>query len=140
MQDNIPVKLSSEGAAGQLLRQGNIHWIIVGADRIAANGDVANKIGTYNLAVLAKHHNVKVMVVAPTTTFDLTILEGKDIPIEDRPMEELTYLNKQQIAPDDCHAINPSFDMTPNDLIDAIVCEKGILTAPFTQSISKLLT
>ena len=140
MQDNIPVTLSTEGASGQLLRQGNVQWIIVGADRIAANGDVANKIGTYNLAVLAKFHNVKVMVAAPTTTFDLSILEGKDIPIEDRPMSEVTSLNQQQIAPDNCQAINPSFDVTPNDLIDAIVCEKGILTAPFSQSISKIFT
>lgn len=139
MQDNIPVTLSTEGAVGQLFRQGNIQWVIVGADRIAANGDVANKIGTYNLAVQAKYHNVKVMVVAPTTTFDLSILQGKDIPIEDRAMTEVTSLNQQQIAPNNCQAINPSFDMTPSDLIDAIVCEKGILTAPFSQNISKLL-
>ena len=139
MQDGIPVKISSEGAAGQLLRQGNIQWIVVGADRIAANGDVANKIGTYNLAVLANHHNVKVMVVAPTSTFDLNIAQGEDIPIEDRPMHEVTSLNNQKIAPDECLAINPSFDMTPHTLIDAIICEKGILTAPFSDNISKLL-
>jgi methylthioribose-1-phosphate isomerase len=140
MQDNIPVSISTEGAAGQLLRQGNIQWIIVGADRIAANGDVANKIGTYNLAVLAKHHNVKVMVVAPISTFDLNITEGKDIPIENRPMHEVTTLNNNKISPNNCQAINPSFDITPNELIDAIVCEKGILMHPYTQSISQLLT
>lgn len=136
MRDNIPVCLSSEGAAGQLLRQGKIKWIIVGADRIAANGDVANKIGTYNLAVLAKHHNVKVMVVAPCSTFDLTIHNGHDIPIEDRDAREVTHIQGKQIAPENCAAINPSFDVTPSDLIDVIICEKGILQAPFTQSIS----
>lgn len=140
MRDNIPVKLSCEGAAGQLLRQGNVKWIVVGADRITANGDVANKIGTYNLAVLAKHHDVKFMVVAPSTTFDLNMAEGKDIPIEERPMHEVTQVHGQPIAPDNCEAINPSFDMTPNDLIDAIVCEKGILTAPYAESIQTLLS
>lgn len=140
MQDNIPVKISTEGAAGQLLRQGNIHWIIVGADRIAANGDVANKVGTYNLAVLARFHDVKFMVVAPTSTFDLSILSGNDIPIEERPTHEVTNLNDQKIAPADCLAINPSFDMTPNNLIDIIICEKGILVPPFKDNIAELLS
>lgn len=139
MEENIPVSLCSEGAAGQLLRQGHIQWIIVGADRIAANGDVANKVGTYNLAVLAKHHGVKVMVVAPTSTFDLQTAQGIDIPIEDRAIEEVTSIQGRPIAPKGCHAINPSFDMTPHDLIDAIVCEKGILTAPFKHNIKTLL-
>lgn len=140
MQEDIPVSLCAEGAAGQLLRQGNVEWIIVGADRIAANGDVANKVGTYNLAVLAKHHNVNVMVVAPTTTFDLNTKTGNDIPIEDRPQNEVTHLQGLSIAPDNCQAINPSFDMTPNDLIDAIVCEKGILTAPYKDKIESMLS
>jgi methylthioribose-1-phosphate isomerase len=139
MQDNIPVTLSSEGAAGQLLRQNNIQWIIVGADRIAANGDVANKIGTYNLAILAKYHNVKVMVVAPTSTFDLSILKGDDIPIEERPQHEVTHVQGLQIAPQGCQAINPSFDSTPNLLIDAIICEKGIIKPPFDSNIKALL-
>lgn len=139
MRDNIPVCLSSEGAAGQLMRQGKIKWIIVGADRIAANGDVANKIGTYNLAVLAKHHNVKFMVVAPCSTFDLKIQNGHEIPIEDRSANEVTHIQGKQIAPENCAAINPSFDVTPNELIDAIICEKGILQAPFTQSISEMV-
>ena len=140
MQDNIPVSLCSEGAAGQLLRQGSVKWIIVGADRISANGDVANKIGTYNLAVLAKHHGIKFMVVAPSSTFDLNLEHGNDIPIEDRPQSEVTSIQGLAIAPDNCHAINPSFDMTPNELIDAIVCEKGILTAPFNIHIQQLLS
>lgn len=139
MQDNIPVSLCSEGAAGQLLRQGNIKWIIVGADRISANGDVANKIGTYNLAVLAKHHGVKFMVVAPSSTFDLSIEHGQHIPIEDRPAAEVTSIQGVNIAPPNCHAINPSFDVTPHELIDAIVCEKGILQAPYGKHIQQLL-
>ncbi|MFT5593352.1 MAG: methylthioribose-1-phosphate isomerase [Oceanicoccus sp.] len=140
MRDNIQVCLSSEGAAGQLLRQGNIKWIIVGADRITANGDVANKIGTYNLAVLAKHHNVKFMVVAPSSTFDLHMQHGDDIPIEHRPEHEVTHIQGKHIAPENCAAINPSFDVTPNALIDAIICESGILLPPFTQNIAKLVT
>ncbi len=139
MTDNIPVTISSEGAAGQLLRQGKVKWIIVGADRISANGDVANKIGTYNLAVLAKHHHVKFMVVAPTSTFDLSLQQGKDIPIEERPSQEVTQLQGVQIAPHNCLAINPSFDVTPNELIDAIICEKGILRKPFEKNIAELL-
>ncbi|MGR6871353.1 S-methyl-5-thioribose-1-phosphate isomerase [Pseudomonas sp. HK3] len=137
MRDNINVRLSTEGAAGQLLRKGNIKWIIVGADRISANGDVANKIGTYNLAVLAKFHNVKVMVVAPCSTFDLNMQHGDDIPIEDRPEQEVTHIQGKQIAPENCAAINPSFDVTPNTLIDAIICEAGILRPPFSHSIAQ---
>ncbi|MEY8247835.1 MAG: S-methyl-5-thioribose-1-phosphate isomerase [Bermanella sp.] len=139
MADNIPVTISCEGAAGQLLRQGQVKWIIVGADRISANGDVANKIGTYNLAVLAKHHNVKLMVVAPTSTFDLSLQQGTDIPIEERASQEVTQLQGVQIAPHNCRAINPSFDLTPNELIDAIICEQGILQKPFAKNIAALL-
>jgi methylthioribose-1-phosphate isomerase len=139
MRDGINVKLCSEGAAGQLLRQGNIRWIIVGADRIAANGDAANKIGTYNLAVLAKHHKVKFMVVAPSSTFDLNIQHGDDIPIENRPAQEVTHIQGIAIAPENCEAVNPSFDVTPHELIDAIVCEKGILKPPYSDSIARLL-
>jgi methylthioribose-1-phosphate isomerase len=138
MQDNIPVKISSEGAAGQLLKQGKVKWIIVGADRIAANGDVANKVGTYNLAVLAKYHGVKVMVVAPSTTFDLSINHGDNIPIEQRPPYEVTHFQGMQIAPEGCQAINPSFDTTPNELIDVIICEKGIIKPPFELNIKNM--
>lgn len=139
MHEGIPMSLVTEGAAGQLLRQGNIQWIIVGADRISANGDVANKVGTYNLAVLAKFHNVKVMVVAPTSTFDLSIVSGNEIEIEQRDLTEVTHIMSRPITPKNCHAINPSFDMTPHTLIDAIVCEKGIITAPFTENIHACL-
>lgn len=139
MHEGIPMSLVTEGAAGQLLRQGNIQWIIVGADRISANGDVANKVGTYNLAVLAKYHNVKVMVVAPTSTFDLNLSAGEEIEIEQRDLNEVTHVMSVPMTPKNCHAINPSFDITPHELIDAIVCEKGILTAPFCKNIHSLL-
>ena len=139
MTDNIPVTLSSEGAAGQLLRQGKVKWIIVGADRISANGDVANKIGTYNLAVLAKHHHVKFMVVAPTSTFDMSLDNGTQIPIEERPMEEVTTIKDINIAPNNCPAINPSFDITPHELIDAIVCEKGIIHRPNKENVARVV-
>ena len=139
MTDNIPVTLSSEGAAGQLLRQGKVKWIIVGADRISSNGDVANKIGTYNLAVLAKHHHVKFMVVAPTSTFDMSLDNGTQIPIEERPMEEVTTIKDIKIAPNNCPAINPSFDITPHELIDAIVCEKGIIHRPNKETVARVV-
>jgi len=136
MQDNIPVKLSADGAAAQLFRQGAVDWVIVGADRITANGDVANKIGTYSLAVLARHHNVRFMVAAPMSTFDLEMASGNQIPIEQRPVSEVTQLNGQPIAPDQCDAINPSFDVTPAELIDAIVTEAGVIQRPSRETIA----
>lgn len=138
MQDSIPVKLVADGAAAQLFRQGDISWVIVGADRIAANGDTANKIGTYSLAVLAKHHGIKVMVAAPTTTFDLSLASGADIPIEQRPATEVTSLNGQAIAPQGCDAINPSFDVTPASMIDAIITEKGMILEPNPETVAML--
>lgn len=140
MQENIAVKLSCEGAAAQLFRQGDVDWLIVGADRIAANGDVANKIGTYGLAVLAKHHGVKVMVAAPLSTFDPDIKCGDDIPIEQRPSHEVTSLNGQAIAPPGCDAINPSFDITPADLIDVIATDKGLVLQPSKETVAMILS
>lgn len=136
MQDDIPVKLSADGAAAQLFRQGAVDWVIVGADRITANGDVANKIGTYSLAVLAKHHGIRVMVAAPLSTFDLDMASGDQIPIEQRPVSEVTCLNGQAIAPQGCDAINPSFDVTPAELIDVIVTEAGLIQQPSRQAIA----
>ena len=138
MQDDIPVSLVCDGAAAQLFRAEKPEWVIVGADRITANGDVANKIGTYSLAVNAKHHGMKFMVVAPTTTFDMELASGDLIPIEQRPMEEVTSIQGKQIAPQGCHAINPSFDVTPAELIDAIVTEKGIVRNPNTEAMAEL--
>ncbi|QQD20596.1 S-methyl-5-thioribose-1-phosphate isomerase [Oceanospirillaceae bacterium ASx5O] len=139
LQDKIPVSLVCDGAAAQLFRTGKVDWVIVGADRITANGDVANKIGTYSLAVLAKHHGVKVMVAAPTSTFDPTLDSGAAIPIEQRPAEEVTSLFGQPIAPAGCPAINPSFDVTPAELIDVIATEKGLIMNPDRDSVALLL-
>ncbi len=130
VEDNIPVTLQTEGAAATLMKQGKIEWVIVGSDRIAANGDVANKIGTYSLAVLARYHGVKFMVVAPTSTVDMAIACGDDIPIEQRAEEEVLTLEGKRIAPEAAHAWNPSFDVTPADLVDAIVTEKGVVKSP----------
>jgi len=137
LRERIPVTLCTEGAAGWVLQQKNIRWIIVGADRIAANGDVANKIGTYNLAILARHHGVKMMVAAPTSTFDLTLASGAEIPIEQRAAAEITQLHGADLAPPDCDAINPAFDITPAALIDAIVTEFGVIERPSGATIAR---
>ncbi|MDC9725219.1 MAG: S-methyl-5-thioribose-1-phosphate isomerase [Gammaproteobacteria bacterium] len=137
-QDNIPVTLQSEGAAAALMATGKIDWIIVGADRITANGDVANKIGTYMLAILAKYHNVKMMVVAPTSTIDWQLHDGYEIPIEQRDEHEVTSINGQQIAPEGVPANNPAFDVTPAKLIDAIVTEAGVVLSPSLTSMKAI--
>jgi methylthioribose-1-phosphate isomerase len=129
-QDSIPVCLNVDGAAAWLLANKNIKWIIVGADRVTANGDVANKIGTYSLAVLAKYHGVKMMVVAPSSTVDMALATGTEIEIEMRETEELTQIANLKIAPNGVNAINPVFDVTPASLIDAIVTEKGVIKNP----------
>ncbi len=130
IEDDIPVTLIAEGAAAALMQSGKIQWVVVGSDRIAANGDVANKIGTYGLAIMAKHHGVKFMVVAPTSTIDMSIKHGSDIPIENRSADEVLYLNGQRVAAEDAHAWNPAFDVTPANLVDAIVTEKGVVEKP----------
>lgn len=130
IKEKIPVTLQVEGAAGHLMKQGKVGWVIVGSDRIAANGDVANKIGTYNLAVLARHHGVKFMVVAPTTTVDMDIASGDDIPIEQRSAEEVLSMGGKRLAAEGVEAWNPAFDVTPAELVDAIVTEKGVVLSP----------
>ncbi len=127
LQDGIPVTLLADSAAATLMRQGKVQWVIVGSDRITANGDVANKIGTYPLAVLARHHGVKFMVVAPTSTVDLALSRGEDIPIELRGPEEVLSLGGRRVAPEGADAWNPAFDVTPANLVDAIVTEKGVV-------------
>ncbi len=139
MEDNIPVKLCAEGAAAQLFRQGNIDWLIVGADRIAANGDVANKVGTYGLALLAKYHGIKVMIAAPTSTIDMQTASGDGIEIERRHSSEVTHHKGQAIAPEGCEAINPAFDVTPADLIDVIATEKGLILQPSKETVAKVM-
>ncbi len=139
MQDKIPVTLLTDSAAGYLMSQGSIQWVIVGADRVAANGDVANKIGTYGLAVAARHHAVKMMVVAPCSSFDLDTPSGDLIPVEDRGPDEILQFNGRQIAPGGVPAWNPVFDITPAALIDVIVTEKGVIETPDRQKIAAVL-
>jgi methylthioribose-1-phosphate isomerase len=127
MQDRIPVTLITDNMAGALMRQGKIHLCIVGADRIAANGDVANKIGTYSVAVLAKAHNIPFYVAAPYSTIDLKMKSGADIPIEQRnPSEVTTIHGSHPLAPIDVAVYNPAFDVTPAELITAIITERGV--------------
>lgn len=127
MQDHIPVTLITDNMAGSLMRQGKIHLCVVGADRIAANGDVANKIGTYSVAVLAKAHNIPFYVAAPYSTIDLKTKSGADIPIEQRnPSEVTTIHGSHPVAPKDVAVYNPAFDVTPAELITAIITERGV--------------
>ncbi|NOX92224.1 MAG: S-methyl-5-thioribose-1-phosphate isomerase [Gammaproteobacteria bacterium] len=130
VQENIPVTLQVEGAAAYLMQQGRVDWVIVGSDRIAANGDVANKIGTYGLAILARYHGVKFMVAAPASTVDMNIVRGEDIPIEQRSPEEVLSWTGRFIAATGATAWNPAFDVTPAELVDVIVTERGAILAP----------
>jgi methylthioribose-1-phosphate isomerase len=139
LQDAIPVTLLADGAAAHRMAQGGIDWIIVGSDRIAANGDVANKIGTYHLAVAAKYHGVKVMVAAPTSTIDMGIACGSEIPIEVRGADELLSCGGRKIAADGAGVWNPVFDVTPAELVNAIVTEKGVVHSPNKKKIEKLM-
>lgn len=140
MQENIPVTVTCDSAAASLLRMGEISWVIVGADRIAANGDVANKIGTYNLAVNARYHGLKFMVVAPTSTIDAITQTGADIPIERRSADEIIRYKEHPIGSIDTPAYNPVFDVTPAQLVDVLVTEKGILEQPDCEGIKRLLS
>jgi len=138
-RDNIPVTLLADGAAAALMQQGLVQWVIVGSDRITANGDVANKIGTYSLAVNAKHHGVKFMVVAPTSTVDMALMSGKDIPIEQRDQNEVLTLNGQAISPAGAQAWNPAFDVTPAELVDVIVTERGVVESPNAEKMAAMM-
>jgi methylthioribose-1-phosphate isomerase len=130
VQEGIPATLIADSAAAWLMKQGKVAWVIVGADRIAANGDTANKIGTYMTAVAARHHGVKFMVVAPTSTVDMNTPDGAAIPIETRAEAEVLNFGGTRTAPQGVQAWNPAFDITPAELIDAIVTEKGVVTNP----------
>jgi methylthioribose-1-phosphate isomerase len=136
--EGIPVCLNVDSAAAHLMKTRGITWVIVGADRIAANGDVANKIGTYQLAVNAMHHGVRFMVVAPSSTIDMALQSGDDIPIEERDASELLELNGQRVAAG-VDALNPVFDVTPADLIDFIVTEKGVVERPDLAKMTRLM-
>ena len=138
-RDGVPVTMIADSAAAGLMAMRRVKWVIVGADRIAANGDVANKIGTYSLAVLARQHGVKFMVVAPTSTIDRATASGRDIPIETRDPGELKRFGGAWIAPKGASAWNPVFDVTPAKLVDFLVTEKGVVEAPGKARISALL-
>jgi len=137
-QDGIPCTLITEGMAAPLLRSGKIQAAIVGADRIAANGDVANKIGTYGLAVLCRAHKVPFYVAAPRSTIDPSMRSGGQIPIEERDEKEVTHILGTRVAPDGVPVWNPSFDVTPAKYLSAIVTEKGVLSPPFAGAIRKI--
>jgi methylthioribose-1-phosphate isomerase len=137
--DNIPATLITDNMAGHFLHSGRIGSVVVGADRIAANGDVANKIGTYSLAVLAKENGVPFYVAAPISTLDLTLTDGDQIPIEQRAAEEVTHVHGVPVAPDGTTVENPAFDVTPNRYVTAIVTERGVARPPYLESLRKLV-
>jgi len=139
MTMGVPSILIVDSAAGLLMREGEITKVFVGADRIAANGDVANKIGTYSLSVLAKENEVPFYVVAPTSTIDPTTPHGRKIPIELRDPAELTMVGETQVAPDGVQVYNPAFDVTPGENVTAIITEKGVAKPPYEKSLAKLL-
>jgi len=139
VQEGIPCTLITDSMAGHLMSRGEVDVVIVGADRIAANGDVANKIGTYPLAVLAKRHGIPFYVAAPLSTFDPQIPDGSHIPIEERPASEVTGYRGTRWAPEGVSVRNPAFDVTPAELITGIICEKGIAYPPYRESIAALL-
>jgi methylthioribose-1-phosphate isomerase len=138
MKDDIPTTVISDNMAGAMMKQGKINAIVVGADRIAANGDVANKIGTYTVAVLAKEHGIPFYVAAPLSTVDFATLDGSGIPIEQRDGREVTHIAGKQMVPTGVDVENPAFDVTPAKYVTAIVTEKGIARAPYTESLQKL--
>jgi len=138
MKDGIPTTVISDNMAGAMMQQGKIGAIVVGADRIAANGDVANKIGTYTVAVLAKEHGIPFYVAAPISTVDLDTPDGSRIPIEQRNAREVTHIAGKQMVPDGVQIENPAFDVTPAKYVAAIITERGIARAPYTESLRQL--
>ena len=138
MKDGIPTTVISDNMAGAMMKQGKIHAIVVGADRIAANGDVANKIGTYSVAVLAKEHGIPFYVAAPLSSVDFETLDGSGIPIEQRDGKEVTHIAGRQMVPDGVEVENPAFDVTPAKYVTAIVTERGIARAPYEDSLRRL--
>jgi methylthioribose-1-phosphate isomerase len=137
-KSGVPVTLITDNMAAALMRQKKIQRVIVGADRIAANGDVANKIGTYGVAVLARQHDIPFYVAAPLSTIDLKCPTGDQIPIEERNAEEVTNFFNQRVAPAGIKVRNPAFDVTPNEFVTAIITERGIAKAPYSETLKKL--
>jgi methylthioribose-1-phosphate isomerase len=138
MEDGIPVTVIADSAAGSLMRRGKVDLVITGADRIAANGDVANKIGTYQVAVLAKENKIPFYVAAPLSTIDLRIKSGETIPVEERDSTEISHFRKIPVGPPGVKVFNPAFDVTPGKYVAGIITEKGIVKAPFSKGIKKL--
>ncbi|HMG71938.1 MAG TPA: S-methyl-5-thioribose-1-phosphate isomerase [Pyrinomonadaceae bacterium] len=139
-QDNIPVTVITDNMAGHVMKQGKVDCVVVGADRVAANGDTANKIGTYMVAVLAKQHNIPFYVAAPISTVDLSTATGEGIPIEQRNAREVTHIGNHQLSPDGVEVHNFAFDVTPNEFIAAIITDRGVARAPYTESLRNLVT
>ena len=137
---DITASLIPDSAAGQLMRRGKVQSVIVGADRIAANGDVANKIGTYSLAVLAKENEIPFYVAAPTSTVDLDLESGDAIPIEERSSDEVTQIGGIRIAPEEIEALNPAFDVTPHKYVTAIITERGVVTEPYDKALAEVVS
>ena len=138
MEDNIPVKLITDNMSGFFMSNNQIDVVVVGADRIAGNGDVANKIGTYMVAVMAQKHGIPFYVAAPISTLDLSLASGAEIPIEERSEKEVACINNKRITPEGAGIAHPAFDVTPNDLVSAIITDKGIAKPPFTESLERL--
>lgn len=138
-KDNIPVTVITDNMAGHVMKQGKVDCVVVGADRIAANGDAANKIGTYMVAVLASQHKIPFYVAAPVSTIDLSIETGEDIPIEERAAGEVTHVRGQQLTPDGVGVHNFAFDVTPNELIAAIITDRGVARPPYTEALAALI-
>lgn len=138
LQDNIPVTLITDNMSGHLMKKGRVQAVVVGSDRIAANGDVANKIGTYMVAVLARQHGIPFYVAAPLSTVDMNCPTGEEIPIEERSIREITHIQDIQLAPDGIEVNNYAFDVTPNEFVDAIITEKGVARKPYNESLSKM--
>ncbi|RRJ84223.1 S-methyl-5-thioribose-1-phosphate isomerase [Aestuariirhabdus litorea] len=139
LREGIPAVLNADGAAAHIIREQGVSWVVVGADRVAANGDVANKIGTYGLAILARHHGARVMVVAPTSTIDMSLDKGELIPIEERSGDELLLLGERSIGVAGCPVANPVFDVTPAALVDLLVTERGVVEAPDRSRLEQLM-
>ena len=139
-KDNIPVTVITDNMAGHVMKRGQVDCVVVGADRIAANGDAANKIGTYMVAVLAKQHNIPFYVAAPISTVDLSTATGEDIPIEERDSREVTHVRDHQLTPEGVEVHNFAFDVTPNELIAAIITDRGVARAPYAESLRNLVT
>jgi methylthioribose-1-phosphate isomerase len=137
-KDEIDVRVISDNMSGSFMHQGLIDAVIVGADRVAANGDVANKIGTYSVAVLARQHDIPFFVAAPISTLDLTMSDGSHIPIEQRDPTEVTHIGGVRVVPEGVSVFNPAFDVTPNEFVTAIITDFGVARPPYQESLAEL--